>query len=116
MVREKERGTTSTIRTPDTERPQRTLYIPKIEGPTDSWNKPILARQFLDVAGMFVGIGAENLKRIFEFAFTTKERTAGHGIGLAISSHIVKDHGGHIEVVSEKVKGTTFHIYLPAAV
>jgi signal transduction histidine kinase len=43
--------------------------------------------------------------------FTTKE--TGHGVGLAISNHIVKEHGGRIEVRSAKDGGTTFEVWLP---
>ncbi len=62
-----------------------------------------------------VGIAPENLSRIFEFSYTTKEEGNGHGIGLAISSQIIKEHGGTINVESELGKGTEFHIYLPVS-
>ena len=37
------------------------------------------------------------------------------GDSLAISSHIIKDHGGHIEAISEEGNGTTFHIHPPVS-
>jgi signal transduction histidine kinase/CheY-like chemotaxis protein len=58
------------------------------------------------------GIPQENLKRIFDPYFTTKER--GSGLGLATSYSIIKKHDGHIAVDSVLKAGTTFRIYLPA--
>ncbi len=58
------------------------------------------------------GIPKENLNKIFDPYFTTKQR--GSGLGLATTFAIIKKHGGHISVSSELGKGTTFTIYLPA--
>ncbi len=58
------------------------------------------------------GIPAENLGRMFDPYFTTKER--GSGLGLAVTHSIVKQHGGHIRVSSTVGCGTTFLIYLLA--
>lgn len=60
-----------------------------------------------------VGILSENLGKIFDPYFTTKEQ--GSGLGLATSHSIIKKHGGYITVESLPEKGTVFYIYLPAS-
>ncbi|NOX97105.1 MAG: GAF domain-containing protein, partial [Nitrospirae bacterium] len=57
------------------------------------------------------GIPPEDIPRLFNAFFTTKEK--GTGLGLAISQRIIKDHNGTIDVKSEAAKGTTFTINLP---
>ena len=57
------------------------------------------------------GISPENLPKIFDPYFTTKEKRAG--MGLATSYSIIKNHGGYITAESERGKGTTILIYLP---
>ncbi|MBU1205387.1 MAG: PAS domain S-box protein [Proteobacteria bacterium] len=57
------------------------------------------------------GIGAEELDKIFNPFFTTKEK--GTGLGLSIVHKIVEGYGGKITVRSQPNKGTTFTIYLP---
>ncbi len=58
------------------------------------------------------GISPENLKKIFDPYFTTKEQ--GTGLGLATVYSIMQKHGGLIEVDSIIGMGTTFHLYFPA--
>jgi two-component system sensor histidine kinase HydH len=58
------------------------------------------------------GIERQHLESIFNPFFTTK--SDGVGLGLAIVSKIVDEHGGKLEVESEKAKGSVFRLYLPA--
>jgi signal transduction histidine kinase len=51
--------------------------------------------------------------KVFDPFFTTKGPSRGTGLGLSICYSIIKDHGGTIEVESEKDKGTKFIIILP---
>lgn len=57
------------------------------------------------------GIEPENLDKIFEPFYTTKE--TGNGIGLSTVVSSIKEHNGGINVYSEKNKGTKFCIGLP---
>jgi len=59
-----------------------------------------------------IGIDSQQLSKIFDPYFTTKEK--GHGLGLATCYSIIKKHDGDITVSSEPGNGTTVNIYLPA--
>ena len=61
------------------------------------------------------GIPEEDLQRIFDPFFTSKEVGKGTGLGLSVSHGIVKAHGGTIEVESTVGEGSTFRVYLPIA-
>ena len=64
------------------------------------------------------GISKENLKKIFDPYFSTKDMgiNKGQGLGLTISYSIIKKHSGLIKVDSELGTGSIFSIYLPAAI
>jgi signal transduction histidine kinase len=57
------------------------------------------------------GIHPDDLNKIFQPYFTTKE--AGIGLGLAITERIIKEHGGQIAVESTPGEGTTITVILP---
>ena len=59
------------------------------------------------------GIPPENLARIFNPFFTTKDAGRGTGLGLSICHGIVTEHGGQIHVRSQLGKGATIFIDLP---
>jgi two-component system, NtrC family, sensor kinase len=62
------------------------------------------------------GIPEENLRRIFDPFFTSKNVGKGTGLGLSVSHGIVEAHGGRIEVESKVGEGSTFRVFLPLTV
>lgn len=65
------------------------------------------------IADTGCGIPEENLEKIFNPFFTTKEVGKGTGLGLAITQRIMQDHKGTISVESVVDKGTTFKLNFP---
>lgn len=59
------------------------------------------------------GIKPENIDKVFDPFFSTKEVGSGTGLGLATVQGIINQTGGYISVDSTPGKGTSFHIYLP---
>jgi len=59
------------------------------------------------------GMDAAVRDKVFDPFFTTKGPNKGTGLGLSICYSIIKDHGGTIEIDSEKDKGTRFIIKMP---
>ena len=78
-------------------------------------NLPLMGGKYVRVSiqDFGCGISAENLSKIFDPYFTTKEK--GTGLGLATAYSILKRHEGLITVESELGEGSTFHLYLPAS-
>jgi len=74
-------------------------------------NEPEFVR--IEIADTGAGISQENLSKIFEPYFSTKE--TGTGLGLAIVQKIVETHHGTIEVASKQGEGTTFTVKLPSS-
>lgn len=60
-----------------------------------------------------VGIAPEFMPHIFEPFFSTKGKSSGVGLGLAVVYGIVNRHGGVIDVESTLGVGTAFHLRLP---
>jgi signal transduction histidine kinase len=66
----------------------------------------------VEISDSGCGISAEDIVKVFEPYFSTKD--TGTGLGLAIVKKAVDDHGGTISVASKEGSGTTFTIILPA--
>jgi signal transduction histidine kinase len=54
----------------------------------------------------------DEIERIFNPEYTTKEK--GLGLGLSLAHEIIRGHGGEIRVNSKKGEGTVFEIFMPA--
>lgn len=74
--------------------------------------RPVDGEVEISVIDRGVGIQPKDLESIFNPFFTTK--SDGVGLGLAIVSKIVDEHGGHILVESRPGEGSVFLVYLPA--
>lgn len=61
------------------------------------------------------GIASENIPRVFDPFFTTREVGQGMGLGLSVCHTIASNHGGTLQVRSEKDKWTEFTFDLPLA-
>jgi len=79
--------------------------VTKADGPTAG----------VEIADTGSGISAEQLSRIYDPFFTTKEIGKGTGLGLSITYGIVQEHGGTITCDSSIGKGTRFALALPLA-
>ncbi len=72
----------------------------------------------IEISDPGVGFPVERLDELYK-PFTRIEATDGHlfggvGLGLPIAKHVVESHGGYIKATSEKKKGSTFTLVLPA--
>ncbi len=65
----------------------------------------------IEVIDTGTGIEKDNLSRIFEPFFSTKEKGSGTGLGLATVYGIIKQTGGFVFVDSQVGHGTTFRLY-----
>ncbi|NTV50634.1 MAG: CHASE2 domain-containing protein [Geobacteraceae bacterium] len=62
-----------------------------------------------------VGIGPDDIKKIFEPFYTNKSmKRSGSGLGMTIIWATIKDHAGFIDIQSKEGEGTQFTMYLPA--
>jgi len=73
--------------------------------------KPDLQSIELTVSDTGEGISEDNIVKIFDPFYTTKD--SGNGLGLAITHGIIEQHNGTIDVDSKLGRGTTFKITLP---
>lgn len=85
-----------------------TNFHPKITIKSFTKNQEIK----IEILDNGIGIKSDKLKKIFDENFTTKSNKSGNGLGLYITSSIVKDHNGSIEAESSN-KGTKFTITFP---
>lgn len=103
----------------------RNLILNAVDAISSVSKKAILIGTKLSKDGKFVeasvsdtgiGIKSENLEKIFEDYYTTKDEGNGTGLGLPISKEIIESvHGGKLVVESVSGKGTTFQVTLPIA-
>lgn len=92
-----------------------------INGSGQIWISTFLIRASNDKVGRVqisiqdsgAGMDSEVLEKIFEPFFTTKGVGQGTGLGLSISYGIIQNHGGEIQVRSEKGIGTEFTLIIP---
>jgi PAS domain S-box-containing protein len=88
-----------------------------VEAMPDGGTLTVGARRVEGGAEMWVGdtgpgVPGQQMEQIFDAFYTTK--TAGTGLGLAMSRQIVADHGAKMTVSSEPGQGTTFRITFPS--
>lgn len=80
-------------------------------------NKPVEVSpgRFIRISITDTGVGMDPVtkQRIFEPFFTTRLMGKGAGLGLASAYGIIRNHGGFINVYSEKGRGTTLMVFLP---
>jgi two-component system cell cycle sensor histidine kinase/response regulator CckA len=69
----------------------------------------------LTVSDTGIGMDEKVRQRIFDPFFSTKASGKGTGLGLASVYGIIKNHGGYIDVQSQKGQGSQFSIFLPAS-
>ncbi|HET9957885.1 MAG TPA: PAS domain S-box protein [Polyangiaceae bacterium] len=67
----------------------------------------------LTISDTGVGMDEATRSRVFEPFFSTKSRGSAAGLGLAAVFGVMKQSGGHVDVVSALGKGTTFHLFFP---
>jgi len=73
------------------------------------------ARFQMSITDSGIGITQEDLGKVFDAFFTTKEPGKGTGLGLFVSYNIIKHHGGRIWLESQKGQGSKVIIELPLA-
>ena len=94
-----------------------TIRVERAYGGSVTVSHGVLAKPCVAVSVVDSGTGMtpEVLRRVFEPFFSTKGRTKGTGLGLSMAFNIVKAHDGWVDVSTELGKGSSFQLYLPAA-
>lgn len=81
------------------------------------WQKDEIGYPMLSVEDNGEGIAPENISRLTERFFrvnvTRSRLVGGTGLGLSIVKHVLENHGGHLDIVSELGQGSTFTAYFP---
>jgi signal transduction histidine kinase len=89
-----------------------------IQPDTDPNRLPLQPGRYLriDITDQGRGIPREDLEKVLDPYFSTKERgpQKGMGFGLSTAYFILQKHGGYLSIASEVGKGTTASVYLPA--
>ena len=67
----------------------------------------------IEITDTGTGIREEDINRIFDAFFTTKDGVKDVGLGLSVCYGFIKEHGGDIRVSSQWGSGTTFTVILP---
>ena len=67
----------------------------------------------ISVSDTGIGIAEEDVDKVFQPFFTTKDSDGGTGLGLAISYGIIRSHNGEINITSKHGQGATVTIWLP---
>jgi two-component system cell cycle sensor histidine kinase/response regulator CckA len=101
-------GGTVTIRTANVTLPEAVQTVVAVLPPGDYVR--------IDVIDTGKGIAPEDLHRIFEPLYTTRQQTGLKGLGLCVVHGTIAQHAGGIVVKSVPAQGTTFEIYLPRSV
>jgi len=66
---------------------------------------------YIQIGDTGTGIEQENLSKVFQPYFTTRE--SGHGLGMMIAQRIMRDHGGQIGIDSREGVGTVVTLQFP---
>ncbi len=95
-----------------------TLSARNREAEKDKTIRPLGDQKCIEIRIIDTGIGIsqQDIDRIFDPYFSTRERGSqkGMGLSLALTASIIKKHDGQLSVDSQEKKGTTVTIYLPA--
>jgi len=89
----------------------------ELHGPLPRPDCPLDAGSYLtlSVSDTGEGIPAGDLQHLFEPFFSTKDEGKGSGLGLAMVHGFSRQSGGHVSVISEPGRGSTFMLYLPVS-